>query len=153
MLRCRVPIAVMLILTLPLQSFAGGSCCQGGGISCCSQLAGSQLIESQQTLASSCCSLEKSLTRSTTCKRCADADQKNEPNTSFGDRCRCHCKKIPKDRPVTQHQRPLSIALMLKPHDSQFVPVHSSVRTRPQIEAIDSSPGIRLHAYFEVWRN
>ena len=154
MLRCRFPIAVLLVLTLPLQSFAGGSCCQRGRGSCCSQLK-----DSQQTPASSCCSLEKSpapsseCKQSSECKHCAVTDQKDEPKTSSADGCRCHCKKNPRDRPVTLHQRQLSIASILTPHDSLFVPVLSPVRTRPQIEVIDRSPGLRLHAAYTVWLN
>ena len=159
MLRCRFPIAVLLILTLPLQSFAGGSCRQRGGGSCCSQLKDSQLKDSQQMPASSCCSLEKSpaqpseCKQSSECKHCAATDQKDESKTSSADGCRCHCKKNPRDRPVTLHQRQLSIASILTPHDSLFVPVLSPVRTRPQIEVIDRSPGIRLHAVYTVWLN
>lgn len=147
MLRCRILILVLLILALPLQSFAGGSCCQSGGESCCSR----SNAESP-TKAESCCSSKKAPAETSRCQHCVAAGKKAEPTASV-ERCRCQCKKTPSERPATQHRRQLHVASLLPLHDSLFVSSLSPVRTRLQIEVTDRSPGLRLHAVHSVWLN
>lgn len=145
MLRCRIFIPVLLILALPLQSFAGGSCCQRGGDSCCSR----SNAESPAK-ADSCCSSKNTPKEASRCRHCVAADPKN---TSSAERCRCHCKKAPTEQPATQHRRQLHVASLLPLHDSLFVSSLSPVRTRLQFEVTDRSPGLRLHAIHSVWLN
>lgn len=148
MLRCRIPIAVLLILALPLQSFAGEGCCQSGGETCCSQPG-----DSQQTQIASCCSREKSPGESPGCPNCAAAKRKVETATSSVNQCRCQCKKSPSEPPVTIQRRQLSLAFVPTPHESLFVSSLRPVRTRLPIEVTDRSPGLRLHAINSVWLN
>ena len=154
MLRCQIPTTVLLILTLPLQCFAGERCCQSGGESCCSRPS-----DPTQTSAASCCT--KPVAESAACSHCAAAEkkvadqQRAVPKTSSAGRYRCQCGKSPNELPVAQQQqrRQLSLASIPTPRESPFVPGLSPVRTRLTLEVTDKSPGLRLHAIHSVWLN
>lgn len=144
MLRCRIP-AILLILALPLQSIGRGSCCQSGAECCCSRSAADS-----RTRAASCCSSRNAPAKTHGCQHCAEAKKKDEPVLASAGRCRCQCRKAPKERP-TQLRRQLSSMPVLGTYDALFVPSISPVRTRLQVEVTDRSPGLRLHAIHSVW--
>lgn len=146
MFRCRIPIAIFLALTLPLQSFASGSCCQTGQDSCCS-VSGKQ----SDHQAKSCYSNTAKKAQPTGCKHCAAARENETANQSSLDGCNCHCKKNPQDRPATESRRQLNVESVLASQGSIFEFVQSSTTTRLKIEVSDQSLRLRLHAIHCVW--
>ena len=146
MFRCRVPIAILLALTLPLQLSASGSCCQAGQESCCSVSADTSDAQSK-----SCCSRTPTKAESTGCNQCAAAKAQSSPSSL--ERCTCHCKKNPSDRPVTESRRELHVESILASQDS-IVVVASPLAPSPlKVAFTDRSPGLRLHAIHCVWLN
>lgn len=146
MFRCRIPIAILLVLTLPLQSFASGSCCQRGQGTCCSAS-----VEQSNERAGTCCSRTTANSQSSGCKHCAAAEENVDANQSSVDTCNCHCKQGPKERPAAEHRRQLNVESILIPRDSHFVVVQSSVPAPLNIEVSDRSPRLRMHAIHCVW--
>lgn len=144
MFRCRIPIAILLALTLPLQSFASGGCCQTGQDSCCS-VSGKRPDDQ----AKSCCSSTTAKAQPTGCKRCAAAKEKS--NQSSLERCTCNCKKNPQDRPATESRRQLNVESVLASQGSIFEVALPPIPARLKIEVADRSPGLRLHAINCVW--
>jgi hypothetical protein len=146
MFRCRIPIAIFLALTLPLQSFASGTCCQRGQESCCS-------ISSNQSdgQAKSCCSRIPTEAQPSGCKHCAAAKENAKTNSAAVDRCSCHCKRNPQDRPATEYRRQLHVESVLASQGSIFVAAQPSIPARLKIEVADRLPGLRLHAINCVW--
>jgi len=145
MLRCRIPVAMLLALTLPMQSFAGGRCCQSGHGICCSVS-----VKQSNDQASSCCSQSRTTAQPGQCKHCAAAEngKANQPSV---DRSNCHCKQNPQERPATEQRRPLSLESILIPQDSLFVVVRRSAPSPLKFEFIDRSQGRRLHVLHCVW--
>ena len=146
MYRCRIPIAILLALTLPLQSFATGSCCQAGQKSCCSVS-----VDKSDAQSKSCCSSTPERAESTGCKRCAAA--KARSSQPFLERCTCHCKKTPSDRPLTDQRRHLKFESIPASQQPTFSVAQTPNPALLKIEVIDQSPGLRLHAIHCVWLN
>jgi hypothetical protein len=146
MFRCRIPIAILLVLTLPLQSLVRGSCCQRGKESCCSVS-----FEQSNDQTKSCCSRTTANAQSSGCKHCAAAKENAKTNLSSVDSCNCHCKQNSKERPATEHRRHLNVESILAAQDSVFVVAQPPVPAPLNIEVTDRSPGIRLHAIHSVW--
>jgi len=146
MFRCRIPIAIFLALTLPLQSFASGTCCQRGQESCCS-------ISSNQSdgQAKSCCSRIPTEAQPSGCKHCAAARNNAKKDSAAVDRCSCHCKRNPQDRPATESRRELHVESALASQGSIFVAAQPSIPAPLKIEVTDRSLGLRLHAIHCVW--
>jgi hypothetical protein len=142
MFRCRIPIAILLVLTLPLQSLVGGSCCQQGKESCCSA-SGDQ--------AKSCCSRTTTNAQPSGCKHCAATEENAKTDLSSVDSCNCHCKQNSKERPATEHRRQLNVESILTAQDSLFVVAQPPVPSPLKIEVTDRSPGLRLHVLHCVW--
>jgi hypothetical protein len=148
MFRCRIPIAIFLALTLPLQSFASGSCCQTGQDSCCS-VSGKQSDDQVK----SCCSRIPTEAQPSGCKHCVAARNNAKTNSAAVDRCSCHCKKNPQDRPATESRRKLHVESVLASQGSIFVVAQSSLPAPLKLAVTDRSPGLRLHAIHCVWLN
>ena len=146
MFRCRIPIAIFLVLTLPLQSFASGTCCQKGQDSCCSVSA-----NQPQDQKESCCSRTPAEAQPTGCKHCAAAEESTKAKQSSVDRCGCHCKQNPTERPATENRRQLNVESILTPRDSHFVVAKPLVPSPLKVEFTDRSPGQSLHAIHCVW--
>jgi hypothetical protein len=146
MFRCRIPIAILLALTLPLQSFASGTCCQRGQESCCSVS-----VKQSDSQAKSCCSRIPTEAQPSGCKRCAAANQNAKTHSAAVDRCSCHCKNNPQDRPATESRRELHVESVLACQSSIFVVAKPSIPTPLRIEVTDQSPGLRLHVIHCVW--
>lgn len=146
MFRCRIQTAIFLALTLPLQSFASGSCCQTGHDSCCS-VSGKQSDDQ----AKSCCSNTAKKAQPTGCKHCAAAREDEKANQSSLVGCRCHCKKNPQHRPATESRRQLNVASVLASQSSIFEVAPQSIPARLKIEVTNRSPGLRRHAIHCVW--
>jgi hypothetical protein len=146
MFQCRVPIAILLVLTLPLQSFASGSCCQRGQESCCSAS-----VKQSNNHAKTCCSRTTTNTQSSGCKHCAAAEENAETNLSSVGSCNCHCKQNPKERPATEYRRQLNVESILISRDSLFVVAQSPVPAPLKIEVTDQSLGLRLNVIHCVW--
>lgn len=144
MFRCRIPIAIFLALTLPLQSFASGTCCQRGQESCCSASA-----KQSDGQAKSCCSRIPTEAQPSGCKHCAAAKAKSTQSSL--ERCTCHCKKNPSDRPATKSRRELNFESILASQDSVVVVASPLAPSRLKVEFTDRSPGLRLHAIHCVW--
>ena len=146
MYRCRIPIAVLLALTLPLQSFARGSCYQAGQRSCCSVSVGKS-----DAKAKSCCSRIPTNTEPTGCKHCA-AVRARSSQSSF-ERCTCHCKKDHQKRPATVQRRQFEFESILASQAPIFVVASPLAPSPLKVEFADRSPGLRLHAIHCVWLN
>ncbi len=146
MFRCRIPIAILLALTLPLQSFASGTCCQRGQESCCSVS-----VKQSDSQAKSCCSRIPTEAQPSGCKHCAAAKENTKTNSAAVDRCSCHCKNNPQDRPATGARRELHVESVLACQSSIFVVAKPSIPTPLRIEVTDQSPGLRLHVIHCVW--
>lgn len=142
MFRCRISIAILLALTLPLQLSASGSCCQTGQKSCCTAS-----VDKSDGQAKSCCTQTDS--RPTGCRHCAAAKEKSKQSSV--DRCKCHCKKNPQDRPATESRREPHVESILSPQGSTYLVAQPSIPTRLKIEVTDRSPGLRLHAIHCIW--
>jgi hypothetical protein len=148
MFRCRIPIAILLALTLPLQSFASGTCCQSGQESCCSAL-----VKQSDGQAKSCCSRIPTKAQPSGCKHCAAARNNAKTDSAAVDRCSCHCKRNPRDRPATESRRKLHVGSVLASQGSIFVAAQPSIPAPLKIDVTDQSPGLRLHAIHCVWLN
>jgi len=144
MFRCRIPIAILLVLTLPLQSFARGTCCQSGQKSCCSVS-----VDKSDAQSKSCCTQTE--TQPTGCKHCAAAKAKSIQSSL--ERCTCHCKKNPQERPATEFRRELHVESILTSQDSIFAVTQPPIPAPLKIEITNQSPGLRLHAIHCVWLN
>jgi hypothetical protein len=144
MFRCRISIAIVLALTLPLQLSASGSCCQAGQESCCSAPA-----EKSDAQSKSCCSHVE--TQSTGCKHCAAA--KAQSSQSSLERCTCHCKENPSDRQVTKSRRELYFESILASQDAIFSDAQTPTPAPLKVEFTGQSPRLRLHAIHCVWLN
>lgn len=144
MFRCRIPIAILLVLTLPLQSFARRTCCQTGQKSCCSISA-----DKSDAQLKSCCTQTEA--QPTGCKHCAAAKAKSiQPSL---ERCTCHCKQNPQERPATEFRRELRVESIFASQDSIFEFAELAVSARVKIEVTNQSPRLRLHAIHCVWLN
>ena len=148
MFRCRIPIAIFLALTLPLQSFASGTCCQRGQESCCSAS-----VKQSDGQAKSCCSRIPTEAQPSGCKHCVAARNNAKTNSAAVDRCSCHCKRNPQDRPATEYRRQLHAESALASQGSIFVAAQPSIPAPLKIEVTDQSLGLRLHAIHCVWLN
>jgi len=146
MFRCRIPIAILLALTLPLQLSASGSCCQAGQESCCSAP-----VDESDAQSKSCCSRTPTKAESTGCKHCAAAKAKSSQSSL--ERCTCHCKKNPSDRPVTDQKRQLNFESILAAQDSVFSVASPLAPSPLKVAFTDRPPGLRLHAIHCVWLN
>lgn len=148
MLRCRIPIAILLALMLPLQSFASGTCCQAGQGSCCS------ISTSQPAgLTTSCCSRIAIDAPPAGCRNGAAAREDAEKNSTVVDRGSCHCKKNPQDRPATDSRRQLDFESFHTFHETAFAVAGLTVYSPLKVDFTDRSPGLRLHAIYCVWLN
>jgi hypothetical protein len=146
MFRCRIPIAILLSLTLPLQSFARGTCCQAGQDSCCSVS-----VTQPDTQAKSCGSRTPTKAEPIGCQHCTAAKVNAETKLAVVDRCSCHCKESPQDRPATERRRQLNFESIQAPQSSIFVVALPSILAPLKIEVTDQSPGLRLHVIHCVW--
>ena len=144
MFRCRLPIAILLALTLPLQLSASGSCCQSGQESCCLVSVDKSYAQSK-----SCCSQAE--TQPTGCKHCATAKAKSSQPSLEG--FTCHCKKNPSDQPATNQKRQQYFESILAAQDSVFSVANPPIPAPLKIEFTDRSLGLRLHAIHCVWLN
>lgn len=145
MFRCRILIAILLAVTLPLQSFVRGSCCQRGKESCCSAAS-----EQSNNQAKSCCSRATTGGQPRGCQFCAAAENDNADQPSV-DRGSCHCKQNPKECPATEHRRQLIVESSLIPQGSRFIVAKPLVSAPVKVEVTGRSPGLRLHAIHCVW--
>jgi hypothetical protein len=148
MFRCRIQVAMLLVLALPMQAFAGSRCCQSGHGTCCS---GS--VDLSTTQASSCCTQSRTTAQPGRCKHCAAAEENAQSNLSSADHCNCHCKQDSKEPAAIKHRRHLSLDSFLVRRDSPSVVVRPSAPALLKFEYIERSPGIRLHAIYCVWLN
>jgi len=146
MFRCRIPIAILLALTLPMQPFASGTCCHRGQESCCSAS-----VKQSNDQTKSCCSQSMTNAQASGCKHCAAAKVNANSNSAAVDRSNCHCKKNPLERPATEQRRQLNVESILNPQGSIFVVAQPSIPAPLKFEFIDRSPRRCLHVLHCVW--
>lgn len=146
MFRGRIPIAILLVLTLPLQSFGAGACCQAGEKSCCSAS-----IDKPDVQAKSCCSRIQTEAEQLGCKHCAAARGKsNQPSL---EQCTCQCKKNSHDRPAADQRRQFEFESILASHNSVVAVADPPAPSTLKIDFADWQPELRLHAIHCVWLN
>lgn len=148
MLRCRVPIAILVALTLPLPSFAIGTCCGGGQASCCSVSA-----PQHDGLTASCCKGIAVDAQASGCRNCAAARQETEQNATVVDRCSCHCKKNPENRPASDQRRELNFESFHTFNDTMVAIVALPAPSPLKVAFTDRPSRLRLHAIHCVWLN
>lgn len=148
MYRFRIPIALLLILALPLQGFGRVSCCQRGGLNCCSQAHGA--AQNRKT----CCQEGRKQT-SRHCSNCLAAEKERDETepVSFGAAggCRCQIKSAPCEQPLKPLSWRTTISAVRAECTFAFVSARLPALTLSYQWKGDEKLPLRVHAMNSVW--